>query len=331
MTKKETTIAFYALINRLYSINYSSLRIYEQRRKNFNAKDFKFAMPFQKSESWVDAKMNDINDLRSVFFEGYNEAEEQNREHFILIDNELEKSKELLQFIHNTWYEKEGSFEDIFDGFLCKSPELLELLYIFEMKPFMTNDSAVMHLVDAYSSYIGNLFYKTITQSMRDVVGQLQNDFNFNGTPSLYNGIIQKDSVLKLPAEKLKEKRQQIEDLHKQIKSIKPKKYSGDAYTHEMCTNKYLELDVFLNQLEQRLKSANTDIVNNLKNRIVEGTMDYLTGSTLDKKPAVDEIYVTDLELNYIEYLKEMLEFGLASLKENKQQKQENKEKGETQ
>ena len=79
MTKKETTIAFYALINRLYSINYSSLRIYEQRRKNFNAKDFKFAMPFQNSESWVDAKMNDINDLRSVFFEGYNEAEEQNR------------------------------------------------------------------------------------------------------------------------------------------------------------------------------------------------------------------------------------------------------------
>jgi hypothetical protein len=59
--------------------------------------------------------------------------------------------------------------------------------------------------------------------------------------------------------------------------------------------------------------------------------MDYLTGSTLDKKPAVDEIYVTDLELNYIDYLKEMLEFGLASLKENKNQKQENKEKGETQ
>ena len=29
MTKKDTTIAFYALINRLYSINYSSLRVYE--------------------------------------------------------------------------------------------------------------------------------------------------------------------------------------------------------------------------------------------------------------------------------------------------------------
>lgn len=331
MTKKETTIAFYALINRLYSINYSSLRIYEQRKQTFNAKDFKFAMPFQKSESWVDAKMNDVNDIRAAFFENYNEANEQNREHFILIDNELEKSKELLQFIHNTWYEKEGSFKDIFDGFLCKSPELLELLYIFEMKPFMTNDSAVMHLVNAYSSYIGNLFYKTITQSMIDIVDQLHNDYNSNGTPSLYNGIIQNDSVLKISCDKLKEKRQQIESLHKELKSIKTKKYSGDAYTQSMCTNKYLELDVFLGQLEQRVKSANTDVINNMKNRIVEGTMDYLTGSSLDKKPTVNEIYVTDLELSYIEYLKEMLEFGLASIKENKSEKQENKQKGETQ
>lgn len=331
MTKKDTTIAFYALINRLYSINYSSLRVYEQRRKNFNASDFKFAMPHEKAETWVDAKMSDINGIRAAFFENYNEANEINREHFILIDNELEKSKELLKFIHNVWYEKDGSFEDIFDGFLCKSPELLELLYIFEMKPFMTQDSAVLHLVDAYSSYIGNLFYKTITQSMLDIVDQLQNDFNSNGTPSLYSGVIKNNNVLKISVDRIRERRQQIEALHKELKSIKPKKYSGNAYTHSMCTNKYLELDVFLGQLEQRVKSANTDVVNTVSNKIVESTMDYLTGYRLDKKPEVNEIYVTESELSYIDYLKEMLEFGLASLKENQQQKQENKEKGETQ
>ena len=331
MTKKEATIVYYELINRLCSINYSSLRIYEQRKQKFEKEGFKFGMPFEKQESWVDAKMSDINSYRANFFENYNKANEQNREHFILIDNELEKSKEILQYIHNVWYEKDSSFEEIFDGFLCKSPELLELAYIFEMKPFMTNDSAVMHLVNAYSSYIANLFYKTITQTMVDVIDQLNNDFNSNGTPSLYNGLIKNDNVKKLSVEQIKAKRQQIENLQKELKSIKPKKYSGDAYTHSMCTNKYLELDIVVGQLELRLKSSNTDIVNNLANKIVEGTMDRLTGSKTDKKTEVKEIYVTDLEMSYIEYLIEMLEFGLASLKENKAEKQENKQKGETQ
>lgn len=330
MTKKETTIVYFELINRLYSINYSSLRYYEQMKKQLESSDgFKFAMPLQKQESWIERKMQDINDLRSTYFEGYREANEMSRENFLVLDADLEKSKKLLLFIYNIWFEKECSFEDLFDGFLCKSPELLELLYIFEMKPFKTNESAIIHLANAYSSYIANLFYKTMTSSMKDIIDQLDNDFNSNGIPSIYRGIIKKNTVKKVSADQLKQIRKDVESFYNQLKSIKTKKYSGDAYTHSMATNKYLELDCFLEQVENRLKSANTDAMNFISNKIVEGTMDFLTGTPKVEKPVVSEIYVTDLELNYIEYLKEMLNFALASLKENKTQVE--KQKGETQ
>ena len=328
MNKKDATLAFYVLINRLYSINYSSLRISEQQRAKTMSEGFRFKMPYEQSESWLDAKMRDLTGMRNVFFENYNEANVENVEHFETIDKELEKSKEALMLMHNIWFEQNGPFEDIFNGFLCKSPKLLELICIFEMQPFMTNDRAVMHIVDTYSTYISNLFYKTITQSMTDIVQQLGNDFNSNCTPSLYRGIIGNNNIVKLSAEKLKEIRKDVEETHKKIKAIKTKKHSGKAYTQNMAENKYLELDVFVGQLEKRLKSANTDIFNDVKSKIVEGTMDFLTGSGAVERPVVGEIYVTKLELNYIEYLREMMNYALSVVSESS--KTENKEKGST-
>ena len=197
------------------------------------------------------------------------------------------------------------------------------------MKPFKTNESAIIHLVNAYSSYIANLYYKMLTQSMEDIIDQLNNDFNSNGIPTLYRGIIKKNRVKKFSREELKKFRQDVESFNKQLKSIKTKKYSGDAYTHSKAKDKYFELDLFLEQIENRFKSANTDAINFLSNKIVEGTMDFLTGTPKVERPVVNEIYVTDLELNYIEYLKEMLNFALASLNENKINL--DKQKGETQ
>ena len=331
MTKDEATIIYFELINRLYSINYSNLRIYEQRKQKFENEGFKFGAPYGKMPSWVDSKMEDINRFKADFFARYNEANEKNHERFILIDNNLERAKEWLLYVYNTCYEKECSFEDVFDGFLCKSPDLLELLYMFEMKPCITNSPAVLHLVSGYTSYLECLFEKTVTSSMLDIVDQLSNDFNSNGTPSLYSGIIRKDNVLKISAEKIKARRQYIESVKKQLKEIKPQKYSGEAYTHEMSSNKCKSLDVFWGQIESRLKSANTDVIKSISDKIVEGAMDFLTGTPKPVKPTVNEIYVTDLEMSYIDYLIEMLEFGLASLNENKSEKKEDKQKGETQ
>lgn len=329
MRKKIPAIEIYAWVNQLCSINYSSLRIYEQMRKNLSSENFKFAMPFEKSESWADAKMNDVNSIRERFLTNFHRVDAESKEQYIIIDNEVEKSKEYLQYVYNVLYENEKPFDEMFDDFLCKVPDLLEFACILEMQPLMTNNPNVMHLCEAYSSYISNLFYQTITQSTRSIVGQLSKDFNMNGTPSLYKGIIDNDDVVVVSDEKLKAMRKEIDEIHKQIKSKKTKKYSGLAYTQAMADNKYKELSLFLSQLEERLQCANTDVVDTLTNKIIEGAVDYLTGFTLDKKPEVKEIYATKQELSYIDYLRQMMNYALFVINENIMQ--ETKQRGEAQ
>ena len=65
-----------------------------------------------------------------------------------------------------------------------------------------------------------------------------------------------------------------------------------------------------------------------VKNKIVETTMDFLTGSNTTERPVVDKIYATKLEMSYIAYLREMMEYALVVL--NEKSKTENKEKGQT-
>ena len=331
MNKEETTIIYYELVNRLYSLNYSSLRFYEQGKSQFSAENFKFKMPYQNKQTWLEAKIEDVNNWREELFLEYREANKQSGDIFINLERNLEKSKEDLIYICNYLLNGNYSIEDLFDGFRCRDPELLELLQIFELKPFEAKDRVVYFFADAYSKYISNLYYKTITQAMFDIVEQLRHDFNSNGTPSFYKGIIQKESIKRMSDEELKKMRQRAKDLSKQLKSIKTEKHSGYAYTHAMSTNKYYELDLMIEQLEKRLKSANKDFVNTISNKIVERTMDFLTGTSngQTQRPVVNEIYVTELELSYLEYLFGMLEHGIEYLKQSKIQKEE--QKGESQ
>lgn len=333
MTNNEAIVVFYNLINKLYSINYSSLKVYEQGKahsspEKFRFKDFQSPQEFimnQTNFSWLDSKMSDLNELRESFFENYTQANSKNVEHFKIINEELESSKETLRFMYNIWFDKQDSFEDIFDGFVCKSPELLKLISMTEMQPCVIKNPAISQILAVYSIYQSNLYYKTITQSVFDIIEQLSYDFNSNGTPSLYKGIIQNNDVVTISAKEIKNLRKLIDDLKAQIKSSKTKKHSGTAFTQNMALNKYSDANMFLEQIEKRLKSANTDAIDYLANKIVEGVMDFITGSTLEQKLVVDQIYVTKLELSYIEYLTEMMKHGIELLKENK--KQESKEK----
>ena len=79
MAKKNATIVYYEMINRLYSINYSSLRMYEQNRAKMQKEEFRFKMPYEIKESWVDAKISDINSIRAQFFEAFNDSNEKNK------------------------------------------------------------------------------------------------------------------------------------------------------------------------------------------------------------------------------------------------------------
>lgn len=309
MNNKDAIIAFYTLVNRLYSINYSAMRISAQRNPKESAAKFKFDSKSPK-QFWIDAKLKDISSLREEFFTNYFAANKQNVEYFSIVDEELENSKNTLMQIHNIFFETEMPFEEIFDGFVCKSPELFEFLKIIDTQPFCTNDPSLVHLADAYTTYIKNLFYHTIVHSMMDNIEQLANDVNTYGVPTLYNGVIQNDTLTTISADKLKEYRAQIEEKHRALEKVKiPKKNKALLSKYNIAIAKYFETDVFLVQLEERLKAANTDIVNTLSNKIVEGTMDLLTGAKTDEKLKIDKVYATKLELSYLEYLAKM--FGV--------------------
>ena len=68
MNKNKTKIVYYELINRLYSISYTALRFYEQRKIQASSENFQFKMPYQNKVSWTDTKMEGLNNLREEFF-----------------------------------------------------------------------------------------------------------------------------------------------------------------------------------------------------------------------------------------------------------------------
>ena len=312
MNNKDAVIAFYTLINRLYSIKYSAQRISNQRKLKQQSGKFTFKDPHNPQSSWIDAKQNDIARMREEFFSNYNEANSQNVEYFSVIDEELERSKETLMAIHNIFFEKDMPFEEIFDGFVCKSPEFLEFLKIIDLQSFVTNDESLVHLADAYTTYMQNLFYHTITHSMTDIIQQLANDVSPYGALTLYNGIIDNDNLTTVSADRLKKYRKIIEEQYKALRKSKQQKKNPQWLAkYNAAATKYFEADVFLLQLEERLKAANTDIINSTTNKIVETTMDFLTGTPTSEKPEITEVYANKLELSYMQYIINVLNLAM--------------------
>ena len=317
MNNNDAIIAFYELVNRLYSINYSAHRISKQMKPMQKTDKFNFKMPYEPKGVWTDAKLRDVSRLRNEFFTFYSDINSKNQEQYRLINEDLERSKETLMQMHNIWYEKNMTFDEIFDGFICKSPDLIELAKLIETQVLITNNPCIMHIANAYTDYISNLFYKTITQSMIDIIEQLENDVNSNSVPSLYDGIILNDNLTTISAEKIKKLRSQIEASNKHLHSVKVRKNNPELLSrYNIAMNKYYQADVFLLQLESRVKSANTDINNALSNRIVESTMDFLTGTPPAEKLIFSEVYAGKLELNYITYLTQMLNYAMQNFDE---------------
>lgn len=314
MNNKDAISAFYTLINRLYSINYSATRLSQQRNSHEVARNFRFDRPMDPRSSWVNSKIADIARIREEFFRNYRSSAPTSNENFEIISSECERSKEALRMMHNIWYEKDCSFEEIFDGFVCKQPEFLEFIKIIETTPIVTDDEALVHIANAYSTYISNLFYKTITSSMVDILDQLETEVNEYAVPTFYRGVIQNDGLTTISRDDLAKLRKQVDAKGKIIHSTKvPKKDVAFVTAYNVVAFKHYELDMFLKQLELRLKSANSDVVNTVSNKIVEGTFDFLNGVKKGDKISVDEIYVSRLELSYIAYANQMLDFAMQS------------------
>lgn len=312
MNNKDAVIAFYTLINRLYSIKFSAQRISNQRKLKQQNGKFIFKDARFPHESWIDAKQSDIARMREEVFSNYNNVSFLSTENFEAVDAELERSKEILMNIHNIFFEKDMSFDEIFDGFVCKSPDFMEFLKIIDVQSFVTNDVSLVHLANAYTEYMQNLFYYTITHTMIDIVAQLQNDVSPYGALTLYNGIIDNDNLTTVSADRLKKYRKIIEEQYKILRKSKQQKKNPQWLAkYNAAATKYFEADVFLLQLEERLKAANTDIINSTTNKIVETTMDFLTGTPTSEKPEITEVYASKLELSYMQYIINVLNLAM--------------------
>ena len=76
---------------------------------------------------------------------------------------------------------------------------------------------------------------------------------------------------------------------------------------YAVALSKYKEFDSFLSVLESRAKSATKDIEYNILDKILEKSMDIITGIKTADNPVITKIYISKLEEKYIVYLKEML------------------------
>lgn len=311
MNNKDAVIAFYTPINRLYSINYSATRIFSQRESKKNAEQYKFNNHSTK-EDWIDAKLDHIADIRHFFFKSYYPSINENLKFLKILKIELEKSKKELQEHHNSFFKKDMPFEEIFDNFVCKSPKMAEFLKIIDMQSFVTNNKNLADLAHAYVYYMTNLFYYTVVSSMLDNVEQLEKDISENGVPTLYNGIPQNERVSTISIKELKQVRTQIEQAHNILKKEKKHKNNNTRnLSLQTALSKYLEANAFLTQLEERLKFANTDAESSLTNKIVEGALDFFTKSKIKNATVISNIYVTKLELSYMEYITNSLNIAM--------------------
>ena len=306
-------------INRLFSINFSCLRLYKQRNITSGVQNFNFKQKFNVSEEWINAKLKDIISMRNAFFENLSKMSASNDQNYQIIDEHFEETKNPLLLIYNIWFEENCKFEDIFNGFICKKDNLKELILQAETQNFHTNDSAITHLINAYFDYIDALFYHMAIDSFKSIVNQLSTDIQSNGIPSMYHGIIN-NNLTKISNKhitnldsKVKLYKTELEKLNRTTKNKSPLSLPPENY---IALEIFKKLEFFTNQLECRLKSANTDAINSNFNKTIETFIDFMS-RTKNVNLEVNEIYATHLELSYISYLTQMLDFAISQLKSN--------------
>lgn len=317
MKNNDSIITFYKLINRLYSINYSCERIALQIQELNKSKEFSFKMPGPKNTSWTDAKLIDLVSIRNEFIDYYNKSLNSSSVHFTIVDEQLELAKSTLVDIFNIYYDKKISLEDIFNDFICKDSKFKKLIRTYETTEYIPTDENTFNLINAYANYISCLFFKMIKQTMIDIVEQLSNDINSNGIPSLYKHIIHNSNITTMTQKDIKSLEDKIDKFYKELRSIKVSKYDREnVVKYNLSTEKYYEMDCILHQLQTRLKSANTDAVTSITNKIIEPTIDFLTG-TSKISLTIDEIYVSKLEKNYLLYLEELINYSIENINKN--------------
>ena len=104
----------YDALNKLFSINYTCLRVSSQETPP-EAKTYYRNDIFNQSsgDRWVSAKLRDVSFNRNSLISGLVDALTEQGQNIEIIENELQKAKNALLMVYNIWYEQDKKFNDV--------------------------------------------------------------------------------------------------------------------------------------------------------------------------------------------------------------------------
>lgn len=360
MEKQKTLrTGLYDSVNYLYRMNYTCLRVSEQCRRNrpettamvYSSRDV-FGKNKSFSETRLDNKLASIAKIRNAAFSGYAQMSQENNKNLQTIREALDVYKERFILIYNICFETNKKFDDLFDGFVCKEPELAKLVNQFETQAvFVTDAAEIMHLLSAYYDYYVTLAKIMEVEAFFEISNTLSDELNSSGYPSCFFGKPRSPKIVKLSRQdvnsffdkataimsgidnQIKAKNTELVSYYKNARRTKKygeaqeliTKVKSELFELNSHKNKCQELLDFCIMLKQRFEHANKNINDSKFEHFCEGLADVLTGINIfgpENQTRVHQIYAHSLELNYLRHMFELFKQPSTQAYESQNQKQ---------
>ena len=343
MDKMVKTI--FAPINNLYTFNYSCakiLNLFKNKYQNTVVTSnelYRDDSSANVTKRRLREKLYHVANIRNYAISEFNKLLNEQHDNLKSTEDLLAQRKETLLLMCNIWFEKNYTFEQYFDNFKCIDPELNKLLDdTISGETIIVTDKALAYIASAYGDYIEVLQGYMLTNAFETIIKELIADYDHNGDKTQKTGTLNSNTTMisKKHLDALLKKAKIYEDiinteagrLEKQAVKLKRqvKNMPGeevDKKVIEIYKNvskyefyySYLEaLLIMINALLERHEAANSKIeYKSPMVTFVNGLLDLVSGINIfDKNDVVvNEVYVTDLEINYmsniLNYLKEKL------------------------
>lgn len=354
--KNEQTISLvYKPINLLYSLNYTCARISKQNETtdqhgNIYTRNDVFAE--NQPVDWIQQKLDDAALNRNNMIHYFRDCFPKNDPALTMFKSSVDDTIKTMMDNYNAYYDKNATLNDVFDGFICKDKNFAKLIFQYETNSaFEYPDTDTMQLLSSYQNFINSLIQFMTIDAFETICNTLIDEVTEYGKPTIsfckshnnnLTALNKKDlefyqskanNYKKSIIEATNKKNKETITLYKSRK--KRKALSNEDFSnqinflrHELfdlitATTNCESILLLVEELNKRFESANSNFKTEKKYAFMENFMDIIAGfkpSNTKNGFMVDTIYVTKLELDYIDYLFSMLKnFTPESTKSNNQ------------
>ncbi len=341
MSNFQARLKFYNGINTAYSENYTCLRIANQEKKPDSTKLVYDSYDiFNKSagDIWVSAKLGRVSELRNNQVDALVNALKPSDNAYQIIIEELEEAKNNFVLVYNAYYETDKTAKELIDGFVCLDKDFEEIIRTCLTSSCVAfADSDLEKVANIYLYYLDVYEKYTLMQIYQDLLEQLSNSLTSHGRKSYYYDTPKNPLVKKLSREEILDyirvtatvfcdKEDALTKSHKELTKAYKKgaKKTTDMYEAVSEVNRLTsetsnagtlssiaeEMFDFATALELRLESANTDSNDSALSHFLEKLNDFINGVDVfgTEKFAVNEIYIHQYEIDYLNFLFNLLQ-----------------------